>query len=98
MLKQKKILQAFGISSTLLLASTLGNAATDGTLGAASTGIFQVQFIKESSVQVSGLNDADFGSAGFLAADISQNHGFCVFSSTGTFRLTTTGGSVKYIF
>jgi len=93
MISRKSLIGSLAIASAVLVAPTLGTAATDGNLGPTSVGKMDMFINKSSSVRISGLADQNFGSADFLGADEVRTNNFCVFSSTGGYRLTVTGGS-----
>ena len=90
-------------NSKLALVATLSvmvgsvSAATDGSLGATSTGTSGVSVIKESTVQITGLADIDLGTAGFLSSDASASDDVCVFSSSGSYSVTVTSANGSFI-
>lgn len=81
--------------ATLTVVVGSANAATDGTLGATSTGTSDISLIKESSVQITGVDDIDLGTQGVLLSDVTGSDDVCVFSSSGSYTVTvtTTNGS-----
>lgn len=66
-------------------------AATQGTLNPTSSGSFQVSLTIPDRVQVSGLQDINFGT--FVSGDFDTNYPLCVYSNTPTARygITITG-------
>lgn len=87
--------------SVLLLAcsSVAANAATQGTLGATSTGTVGISATIPARVQITGLSDFGFGSIEpGAAASTSKN--VCVWSNTGTkgYNITATGDGASSAF
>jgi len=70
-------------------------AATDGDLGATSTGTSIINIGKDNAVQITNVDDIDLGTQGNLTATATQSDDVCVFSSTGGYAitLTSTNGS-----
>jgi spore coat protein U-like protein len=66
-------------------------AANDGTLGSTSTGDFEIIVALQDLVQISRLNDLDFGTyAG--SGNLVGNEAFCVYrNGTGAYQATLTG-------
>ena len=80
------VASALAVSGTAL-------AATDGTLGATSSGSSVVTIIKDNAVQISDVNDLDLGTHATLAADATASDGVCVFTSTSAYRVTASNVS-----
>ena len=92
------------------LISTSAMAATDGTIGATSTGQIDLNLEVLDSVEISALNDVDFGTYGGTdVGDINAGDAYCVFvnggddytitptSANGTFALDgVLGDSINY--
>lgn len=83
--------------ATLSVMVGSASAATDGTMGATSTGTSGVTLIKESTVQITGIADLDLGTAGFLTVDASTSDDVCVFSSSGSYSVTVTSTNGSFI-
>jgi hypothetical protein len=71
--------------------------ATQGTLGATSTGDFTITVTIPERVQVSYLQDIDFGSYGGSGA-LTDNYDLCVYSNTGGYQITATGSGAANAF
>ena len=81
------------------LAATPAAAATNGALGATSTGSVQITVSVPSRVQITGLSDISFANAEPNAqALIAQNN--CVWSNTATkgYTITATGSGTGGAF
>lgn len=77
----RKLLSALILSSML---SPLAMAADDGDLGATSTGEIDINLEVTDSVEISALDDIDFGSyGGGDTGDINAGDGFCVYVNGG---------------
>lgn len=74
--------------ASLLAAAGTAYSANDGSLGATSTGDLDVRVDIADRVQISGLNDIDFGAyAG--AGDLDGSDAFCVYrNGTGSYNVT----------
>ena len=88
------------IAKMTLLATTLmvgytsipnSIAATQGSLNPTSSGSFEVSLTIPERVQVTGLEDIDFGT--FVSGDFNYDYPICVYSNTPTARygVTVTG-------
>lgn len=86
------IMKLVRIALIASLVAMSGNAisATDGTLGATSTGTAVINIAKQNAVQITNLDDIDLGTAGNLSATASASDDVCVFSSTGGYNITIT--------
>lgn len=89
----KKLKLALVASAVALSASGVVTAATDGTLGATSTGESIVTIIKQNAVQITNVGDISLGTHAALAADQSGSDAVCVFSSTGGYSVTATSAN-----
>lgn len=94
-----KLGQGIALAS-LLAAAGSAYSANDGSLGATSTGDLDVSVEIADRVQISGLNDIDFGAyAG--SGDLNGGDAFCVYrNGTGAYSVTITsaeaaGGSFR---
>lgn len=81
----------------LVLAGT-ANAATQGTLGSTSTGTAQISVTKNVQAQISDIQDMTLSnwSVGDGAVTLTSN--VCVYSSTGTYKVTATGSGLLGIY
>jgi hypothetical protein len=82
-----------------LAAGGSAQAATDGTLGATSTGSVVINATVPSSVRISGLDDVNFSNQDpAVAASNAQN--VCVWSNTATrgYRITASGNGAASAF
>lgn len=86
----------------LLIASavfSLGavQAATDGTLGATSTGTVVISVATASQIQVSGLSDIALALQG--SGDVTGDTAACVYrNGAGTYTITATGSGASSAF
>lgn len=76
------------VSAFLISGSAV--AATQGALDTSSTGTSDVTIIKDNAVQISNVNDLDFGQQAALAASATMSDDVCVFSSTGNYSVTVS--------
>ncbi len=73
--------------------SFTASAATDGTLGATSTGTSIVTLVKDNAVQITNVADLDLGTASSLAVDAVASDAVCVFNSTATYSINITSAN-----
>lgn len=87
------------ILSVALLAATPAAAATNGTLGATSTGTVQITLSVPSRVQISGLTDISFANAD-PSQQASSSQSNCVWSNTANkgYSITATGSGTSGAF
>jgi hypothetical protein len=73
-------------------------AATDGTLGSTSTGQVDLDLEILDSVEISALNDIDFGQyGGGDTGDINAGDAYCVFVNGGDdYNITPTSSNGKF--
>lgn len=81
------------LSVLLLIASSFAVGANDGAVGTSSTGDITVRLAIPNAVQVSKLNDLDFGVYSNGIGDLVQTEPFCVYS-----RGSTPGGVYNITF
>lgn len=88
-------------SATLLSAaiSTAALAATDGDLGATSTGQIDLDLEVTDSVEISALDDLDFGSyGGSDTGGINTGDAFCVYVNGGDdYNITPTSSNGSFV-
>lgn len=77
-------------SASALLAATDGNLAMDG---AASNGTSDLTIVKQVSVQITSMDDLDFGTHAQLAADEVETDDVCVFASNTTYFVTVSSAN-----
>jgi len=84
------------VTATCLVTPAL--AATQGTLGATSTGSVNISITKSVQAQISDLSDMTLAnwSVGDPAVTLFSNA--CIYSSTGSYKVTATGSGVANIF
>lgn len=98
---QSRIIRRFGVLGVAALAasSTVAQAATQGTLGATSTGSITINASVPDRVQISNLTDVTFSSVdpGTAAAN---NQNVCVYSNTSTkgYTIKATGNGTSSAF
>jgi len=76
------------LAASLVAFAGTAIAAQDGLLDTESVGTADVLIVKQNAVQLTDLDDLDFGAPQLVAADLTVSDGVCVFS-------TTTGYSVE---
>ena len=94
-----------GIAATIFAASAVFNtslsfAATDGTLGATTTGIVNLNVTKSTLAQISGLADISISSYIIGTGNQSQSSTACVYSSTanGSYTVKADGSGAAHAF
>lgn len=90
---------AMGAASAMLLANGVALAATQGTLGATSTGSITITASVPNRTQITGLTDINFTNADpSTAATSTQND--CVWSNTATkgYSIKATGSGTSGAF
>jgi hypothetical protein len=80
------------------LLSTSAFAATDGTLGSTSEGRIDLDLEVLDSVEITALNDIDFGQyGGGDTGDINDGDAYCVFRNGGDdYNITPTSANGKF--
>jgi hypothetical protein len=81
-----------------LVGSSAGFASTDGTLGATSTGRIDLDLEVLDSVEISGLNDIDFGQyGGGDTGDVNAGDSYCVYVNGGDdYNITPTSANGEF--
>lgn len=78
------------IAVSLSLLSMGSIAATDGTLGATSTGSVNITATIDDLVNISRLDDLDMGS--LSPSNLTATEAFCIYrNGTGAYQITATG-------
>lgn len=87
----KSLIAATSLAAGAMLAPLAAQAATQGTLGATSTGSANISVTKSVQAQISDISDMTLTnwSIGDGAVTLSSN--VCVYSSTGNYKVTATG-------
>ena len=75
----------------MVSAANFSQAATDGTAGNTSTGNLDINLTKGNEVRISNLQDVNFG--GNNSAPSQQFIDVCVYSTTGSYRITASSAS-----
>lgn len=87
--------------STLLLTAipTVAFAASDGTLGATSTGTSTITVTVPNLIRITGMADFSFGTYSG-SGDMDQNDNVCVYTNkaSGTYRVTASGSGAGGAF
>lgn len=76
------------VSAFLISGSAI--SATQGSLDTSSTGTSDVTIIKDNAVQISKVDDLNFGTEAMLANNAELTDDVCVFSSTGKYSITVS--------
>lgn len=85
------------LSGVGLVMATAANAATDGTLGTASTGTLDVSLSIAGQVRLTGLTDFAFGAYGG-SGDLTNNDDVCVYrNGAGTYSVTATTNRTDFV-
>lgn len=84
--------------SAALLTAPMAHAATQGVLGATSTGSSTISITKSVQAQISDISDMTLAnwSVGDGAVVLTSN--VCIYSSTGSYRVTATGSGLGNLF
>lgn len=96
----KKIVKGISISLSLgLLLSGYAFAATDGTLGATSTGTSDISLTVPELILISGMADVSFGTWSG-SGDLDGNEDVCIYTNkaAGTYVVTATGDGAANAF
>lgn len=90
--KLSVLVSAFLISGSAIAASD--GVLTSGSVG--STGSSDVIIVKDNAVQISDVDDMDFGNQSVLGDNVSMTDGVCVFSSTGNYSVTVSSAGTSF--
>lgn len=95
-MKSRNLLSTFVLTSLL---SPLALAAVDGDLGTTSTGEINIDLEVTDSVEISALNDIDFGTyGGGDTGGINAGEAFCVYVNGGDdYTITPTSSSGSFV-
>ena len=78
--------------------SGLANAATQGTLGATSTGSANISITKAMQAQITDIQDMTLASWSIGDGAVTLTTNACVYSSTGSYKVTATGSGTANAF
>lgn len=94
--------QIAAVSAVILLATssmvTPALAATQGTLGATSTGTANISITKNVQAQISDISDMTLSNWSIGDGAVSLQSNVCVYSSTGNYKVTATGSGLLNAF
>ncbi len=86
---------------SLLVSTAVGvtaEAATQGTLGATSTGSANISITKSVQAQISDLSDMTLSSWSIGQGAVQLYSNVCIYSSTGSYKVTATGSGSSNAF
>ncbi|MES2661943.1 MAG: hypothetical protein V4629_01440 [Pseudomonadota bacterium] len=86
------------LACCLLLVVNNAYAATQGTLGATSTGTATISVTKSVQAQISDLQDMTLANWGVGDGAVSLSSNVCVYSSTGNYKVTASGSGAASAF
>ncbi len=75
-----------------------GHAATQGTLGPTSTGSVNISVTKVVEAQITDISDMTLPSWSIGDGDVTLYSNICVYSSTGSYKVTATGSGAGNAF
>jgi hypothetical protein len=75
----------------MMALATSAYAATQGTLGATSTGSANISITKSVQAQISDISDMTVANWSIGDGAVTLTSNVCVYSSTGSYRVTATG-------
>ena len=81
----------FGLLTSAVLGFCPAEAATQGTLGATSTGTANISITKSVQAQISDLSDMTLSSWSIGQGAVTLYSNVCIYSSTGGYKVTATG-------
>ena len=85
------------ITASIALLSMSNFAATDGTLGATSSGSLNITATIDDLVNISRLDDLDVGS--LSPSNLTATEAFCIYrNGTGAYQITATGSGTGGAF
>ena len=85
---------ALGILISMSL-DVAAQAATQGTLGATSTGTANISITKSVQAQISDLSDMTLPSWSIGQGAVTLYSNVCIYSSTGSYKVTATGNGTS---
>lgn len=79
-------------------ASFPAHAATQGTLGATSTGSANISVTKSVQAQISDIQDMTLSNWSVGGGAVTLHSDVCIYSSTGSYKVTATGSGLANAF
>ncbi len=79
------------LATVLTLGAGTALAASDGTLGATSTGQSDITLVKGHGIRISDVDDVNFGTTTTNPAD--QYEDICIYSTSGDYTVTATSAN-----
>ena len=86
------------VVAMIILVTTGANAATQGSLGATSTGSANISITKSVQAQISDISDMTLANWSVGDGDVTLYSNVCVYSSTGSYKVTATGSGLVNAF
>lgn len=90
------------ISSALIFVISITSfsayAATQGTLGATSTGTANISITKSVQAQISDISDMTATNWSIGDGAVTMTSNICIYSSTGSYKITATGNGASNAF
>lgn len=83
---------------TLSLPAGPALSATQGLLGATSTGTANISITKSVQAQITDISDMTLSNWSIGDGDVTLYSNVCVYSSTGSYKVTATGSGLLNIF
>lgn len=77
-------------ASLVAFAGSAAAVTQDGLLDTTSTGTADVLIVKQNAVQLTDLDDLDFGAPQLVTADLTVSDDVCVFSTTGGYSVSAS--------
>ena len=90
--------KALAVAAVATFAASNAFAATQGTLGATSTGSLDITLTIDQLVQISALNDIALGNYTGGGANMTGIDDLCVYSNIGGYQITATGNGAGSAF
>lgn len=84
--------------ATLYITGPFAHAATQGSVGATSTGTISISITKSFQADITDLSDMTYGSWNISNGAVTMTSNVCVYSSTGNYTVTATGSGALSIF
>ncbi|MFK7994153.1 MAG: hypothetical protein AB8B87_08440 [Granulosicoccus sp.] len=84
------------VTALSVVASAAAHAATQGTIGATSTGTSDVLLVKQNAVMITDVADLDLGTLNNTAVDLVASDDVCVFNSTSSYEVTVTSANAAF--
>lgn len=102
MIRKPKNLQAYaaiiGLVSCSVLVPATSFSATDGSLGATSTGTVDIEVVKPAQARITGMTDMAIPSWVIGGGDQALFTNVCIYSTSGDYTVTATGDGASNAF